>query len=375
MAKASTTLGGLTFTARADGGSGNLIGIAIAISSSPVVATASGRLITITLQHNGSALTTSISTKAQVAAAVAANPAVNALIESSVGDATIFPYTDPPVGYTYLTGGSEVLTGGDIVVSASLYPTRTRFGVLSGAIIASAVMSATASKIASASSTAVSTATATADVRVTEKASTAVTAVSSALATASIIEAKQAQAIAIGTSSSLVSADVIFSLQAAATATGSSSSVASGSLLAGGRIAATATSVAVTAANAFYSASGQAISQSSSEANIGKILKAESDVVGSSSSSATIELIRTSLTICDVVRDVLLSWGMEHPCSAPKMAKIAAVNVLNQATHDFSRHEQRHKLANSKRLCAKCCRPSAAFDRGNSRPARKHLRA
>lgn len=50
---------------------------------------------------------------------------------------------------------------------------------------------------------------------------------------------------------------------------------------------------------------------------------------GTSSAVASTKIIRVGLTVCDVVRDILLCWGIEQPCSAPEMAKIAALNVLN----------------------------------------------
>jgi hypothetical protein len=289
MAKASTTIGGLTFTARSDGGSGNLIGIAIAISASPVFATASGRLITITLQHNGTALTTSISTRAAVKAAIEANPAVNALIESTTATGT-FPYTDPPVGFIYLTGGSEVLIAEDIDVTASLNPTRIRHVILGGAIVAvSALMSA--------------------GTRLTGRA--LVTAASSASASASV-----------------ASANIV---QAAASVTASSVSAGACRLLAGGVVAARGAATSIAAINAFYSVSGRIVAQSSAVVNTGTLFLAGSQLRATCVATATADLIRTGLTICDVVRDILLSWGMEQPCSTPKMAKIAAVNILNQA--------------------------------------------
>lgn len=52
---------------------------------------------------------------------------------------------------------------------------------------------------------------------------------------------------------------------------------------------------------------------------------------GVSTASANATLVRTSLTICDVLRDIMMCWGMEQPCAAPEMAKISALNVLNNA--------------------------------------------
>lgn len=60
-----------------------------------------------------------------------------------------------------------------------------------------------------------------------------------------------------------------------------------------------------------------------------KLLRSE--VRGTSSTSANAIVIRTSLTVCDVLRDILMCWGMEQPCAAPEMAKISALNILNNA--------------------------------------------
>lgn len=43
----------------------------------------------------------------------------------------------------------------------------------------------------------------------------------------------------------------------------------------------------------------------------------------------SLTVIKGGLTVCDVIRDILLCWGIEHPCSAPDMAKTAALNILN----------------------------------------------
>lgn len=49
------------------------------------------------------------------------------------------------------------------------------------------------------------------------------------------------------------------------------------------------------------------------------------------SMTASASLIRPSLTVCDVVRDILMQWGLEIPCSAPQFSKISAINTINQA--------------------------------------------
>ena len=263
MAKASTTLGGLTFTARANGGSGNLIGIAVGITNLPASAYAVGSLITIQLQHDGVALTTSISTRADVEAAIQANPGVDALIESSAGDGTIFPYTNPPIGYTYLTGGSETLIG-NVVVTPSVRATRIRPGSLAGAVTAVAAMAAVTLKGASAAVSGVSTATASAEL---------VCGASSSV---------------VGISNSFATAKRDMSIWA---------------MVEGSTIVA---------------------------ANAGINYAASSQTIGTSTSKASATIVRTSLTICDVIRDILLAWGIEQPCSAPNMAKIAALNILNQ---------------------------------------------
>jgi len=264
MAKASTTLGGLTFTARANGGSGNLIGISVGISNLPTFAYASGSLITIVLQHDGVALTTSTSTRADVEAAVQANPGVDALIESSVGDGTIFPYTNPPIGYTYLTGGSETLIG-DVVVTPSLRATRIRPGSLAGAVTAVATLVAVTLKGGAAAVVGTSTATGTVDL------------------------VAGAASNVVGTSNAQATASSTISMQAAAQGS----------------------TIVVASAGVVYAAASQAI--------------------GVSGANASATIIRTSLTICDVIRDILLAWGIEQPCSAPSMTKLAALNILNQS--------------------------------------------
>ena len=42
-----------------------------------------------------------------------------------------------------------------------------------------------------------------------------------------------------------------------------------------------------------------------------------------------LSVIKDGLTICDVIRDILLCWGIEQPCAAPQMAQTAALNILN----------------------------------------------
>lgn len=43
----------------------------------------------------------------------------------------------------------------------------------------------------------------------------------------------------------------------------------------------------------------------------------------------SLTVIKSGLTVCDVIRDILLCWGIEYPCSAPDMVKTAALNILN----------------------------------------------
>jgi hypothetical protein len=45
--------------------------------------------------------------------------------------------------------------------------------------------------------------------------------------------------------------------------------------------------------------------------------------------NVSLSVIKVGLTVCDVIRDILLCWGIEHPCAAPQMALTAALNILN----------------------------------------------
>ena len=118
-----------------------------------------------------------------------------------------------------------------------------------------------------------------------------------------------------------------------ATMTGTAVVTASGSRLVVRGMAAAVIGVSaatVAATNKFVSSSavyGSAVAS----ANAGLTKKFSAAVTATSSASASITTIRNGLTVCDVIRDILMSWGMESPCSAPQMAKIAALNVLNQS--------------------------------------------
>ena len=68
---------------------------------------------------------------------------------------------------------------------------------------------------------------------------------------------------------------------------------------------------------------------SDGEAKSGRLRPNTAISHGTSYAVASTKIIRVGLTVCDVVRDILLCWGIEQPCSAPEMAKIAALNVLN----------------------------------------------
>ena len=58
---------------------------------------------------------------------------------------------------------------------------------------------------------------------------------------------------------------------------------------------------------------------------------AQVSMVPEISTSLSFQILKQGLTVCDVVRDILMQWGLEIPCSAPQFAKIAAVNTINQA--------------------------------------------
>lgn len=74
-------------------------------------------------------------------------------------------------------------------------------------------------------------------------------------------------------------------------------------------------------------ASGAAVA--TVQAGVIRSFSAQAEGVSTASANAT--LVRTSLTVCDVLRDIMMCWGMEQPCAAPEMAKISALNVLNNA--------------------------------------------
>jgi len=87
-----------------------------------------------------------------------------------------------------------------------------------------------------------------------------------------------------------------------------------------------------TAATTNKSVSSSAVYGSAvASVNAGLTKKFSASVIATSDASASITVIRNGLTVCDVLRDILMSWGMESPCSAPQMAKIAALNVINQS--------------------------------------------
>lgn len=230
MAKATVTIGGLTFTARADGGSGNFIGISVGITNLPAYVVVTGNLITINTEHDGVAFTTSISTRNAIAAAIAAVPAADALVEVTGASASIFPYTYPPVGYTFLTGGTDPL----------VHSAASAVSATSSSTVAAILMAGTVS---------------------------AVFGLSNAVAIPTMIIAAES------------------------------------------RVNASATAVI----------------------NGGVANKVESHVFATSQADGSATLVRTSLTVCDVLRDIMMCWGMEQPCAAPEMAKISALNVLNNA--------------------------------------------
>ena len=78
-------------------------------------------------------------------------------------------------------------------------------------------------------------------------------------------------------------------------------------------------------------ASANVTATSSSKAKAGIIFKVSSAVFATSSTSAGASVIKTGLTVCDVLRDILMCWGMEQPCAAPEMARTSALNILNNA--------------------------------------------
>jgi hypothetical protein len=45
---------------------------------------------------------------------------------------------------------------------------------------------------------------------------------------------------------------------------------------------------------------------------------------------ASSRVFRPSTTICDVVADIFLQWGIEKPCAAPDFTKESAINCLNE---------------------------------------------
>jgi hypothetical protein len=328
MAKAKATINGVVFEAKSDGGSGNLINIRFAMTDLVCYATVSGKDITIHLQHNGVNLTTSISRRVEVVSAIVYNQAAYALIDPyqpSPDNVSIFAYVS---GVTFLSDGSEILNSGLIEVNATLNPTRLRYASgLSGAIIVSAVMAAAASKTTYTIVSATSSATASAQKIEAQQASASATGASTATAAATVIPAQQASASVTGVSTAIA----IPAQQESASVYGVSNAVASANVTIGNRINAFGFSFATASINAYYGVSAQVTSQSFATATLGTITPARSNVFGTSTASANADLVRTSLTICDVVRDVLLLWGIEQPCNAPKMAKISAVNILNQA--------------------------------------------
>lgn len=135
----------------------------------------------------------------------------------------------------------------------------------------------------------------------------------------------------VATSSSLAAADVakIVGISANVTATSSTSATAVSRVLLVGAAAGRTSIVANATSN--FGASSSIFATSAASINSGLLIEARSIVSSRSTSAASADLVRTGMTICDVIRDILLSWGMEQPCSAPKMAQIAAVNVLNQS--------------------------------------------
>ena len=158
------------------------------------------------------------------------------------------------------------------------------------------------------------------------EAASAVTATSSSIVRAVRIAA----AIAAVSCASSTSATALRNRGAVATVTATVSSFASASAKRGGVSAVAATSNGVAIPKRTHGAIGRGLAAATvTKANAGVRKFAESTAYGVSSAIASAEVIRIGLTVCDVVRDILLCWGIEQPCSAPKMAKIAALNVLN----------------------------------------------
>lgn len=157
-------------------------------------------------------------------------------------------------------------------------------------------------------------------------ATSTVTATSSSIVNAVRIAA----AIAAVSCTSSTSAAALLNRGAVAAVTATVSSSASAAAVRGGVTSINATSNASALPTMKQSAIGRGFAAAIvTNANAGVQKYVTGTTNGVSSSIASAEVIRIGLTVCDVIRDILLCWGIEQPCNAPKMAKIAALNVLN----------------------------------------------
>ena len=118
-----------------------------------------------------------------------------------------------------------------------------------------------------------------------------------------------------------------------ATMTGTVTATASFAVRVTRGMAATALATSIATASSARIVSMQSSVTGAAVANVrgGMIRSFSAQAVGVSSASASGIVVRTSLTVCDVLRDILLCWGMEQPCAAPEMAKVSALNILNSA--------------------------------------------
>lgn len=149
--------------------------------------------------------------------------------------------------------------------------------------------------------------------------------------------------------STMLSASLIIALNAAATYTAeavvspqrivsiqASSSYGMSSVVSGQKTShLQATSVmdyqAIGALGTIQSASGQATYSVAATANCTLSHNASAQASYSYAATANLKVLRAGLTICDVVKDILLTWGISKPCAAPSFAKENALNVLNQS--------------------------------------------
>jgi hypothetical protein len=153
-----------------------------------------------------------------------------------------------------------------------------------------------------------------------------------ATATAALATNKNAAADVTATSSSSASAGAIYSAKSNAKCSATASASASKRWQAATTVYGVSSSSAGAEKNPhLILASANVTATSSSKAKAGIIFKVSSAVSATSSTSAGASVIKTGLTVCDVLRDILMCWGMEQPCAAPEMARTSALNILNNA--------------------------------------------